>query len=216
VRVTALLYDVEEGVLKFLGDRAARALPDFVMVHRADRRDLRRRAGKKELVGDVEHLAREGLLLDFVAALLGQRDDRIARDAVEDRGVGRGGVDRAVFDEKEVLAAPLRELAVHRQHDALGHAVFVGVHLHQRGIEVVAGGFGGGRVRIGRRALPRGDFHVHALRDSLFAQVRAPFPDGDKGVDLVFERVYAHRPHAAKDHRAQIAGRQSAVFDGAQ
>ena len=63
VRVPALDH-VEESLLQRRGDGAALPGAHRVAVDRADGGDLGRGAGEEELVGEVEHLARERLLLD--------------------------------------------------------------------------------------------------------------------------------------------------------
>ena len=58
---TSPLMTSKKARLHRFGDRAAAAVADRDLVHRADRRDLDRRADEERLVGDVEHLARQHL-----------------------------------------------------------------------------------------------------------------------------------------------------------
>ena len=103
-----------------MGPRAPAA--DRDLVHRADRRDLRRRAGEEELVGDVQHLARDALLDDLDALAPRQGDDGVARDPGQDRGdEGRRDQD-ALLDEEEVLAAALGEVPFGIEGDPLGRS----------------------------------------------------------------------------------------------
>ena len=51
----------EERRLQRFGDRPALAVADRQAIHRADRRDLRRRAGQEDLVREVQQLARNRL-----------------------------------------------------------------------------------------------------------------------------------------------------------
>src|SRR5215208_5964644 len=76
---------------------------DLDPVDRADRRQLGGGTGEEELVGDVEELAREELLLHLVAQVAGDAGDRIAGDAVEDAGRERRRVHDAVPHREEVL-----------------------------------------------------------------------------------------------------------------
>ena len=65
---------------------------DLVVVDRAHRRHLDRRAGHEDLVGHVEVGADQRLLDDRVAEVLGDLDDRVARDPGQDRRA-RSGVE---------------------------------------------------------------------------------------------------------------------------
>ena len=51
-------HDREELLLQLLGNRANHALAHLDLIHRADGRNLSRRAGKEDFIGDVEHFAR--------------------------------------------------------------------------------------------------------------------------------------------------------------
>ena len=75
-----------------LGDRPAPAVADGDLVDRPDRRDLDRRADEERLVGDVEHLARQQLFAHLETQIARDRDDRVARDARQDRQPPIGGV----------------------------------------------------------------------------------------------------------------------------
>ena len=48
---------------------------------------------------------------------------------------------------------------------------------------------------------------------ALLAEVGAPLPDGDRDVDRRVEREQAHRPVAAVDERADVAGAQAVAAD---
>src|SRR5512136_283157 len=72
--------DLEEGRLDLLGQGAALAGADRVLVNRPDGRDLRRGTGEEGLVRDVEHLPRDGLLDDADPHLAQERDDRVPGD----------------------------------------------------------------------------------------------------------------------------------------
>src|SRR5690606_5367966 len=115
-----------------------------------DGRDDRRRAARERL-DDLARLHavaplgdRDGTLLDRVAAVAPQLQDRVERDALEDRI--RVGRDEAVVarDEHDVHAAELFEvlalLGVEEQH--LLAAVLVGLLLGHEGCRVVAARLG--------------------------------------------------------------------------
>ena len=79
------LDDLEEALLQGFGDRPAAAPAHLDPIDRADRRHLDSRADEEHLVRDVQRLARQRLLPDVEAEVVGDRDDRIARDAPQDR-----------------------------------------------------------------------------------------------------------------------------------
>src|SRR5690349_12941104 len=87
----AAVHDVEERGLDLLGDRTARAAPDLDAVEFADRRDFGGGAGEERLVGDVDLVARDALFHQRDVQVAADREDRVARDAVERarRQVGR-------------------------------------------------------------------------------------------------------------------------------
>src|SRR5690606_12928509 len=120
--------EVEEGRLQRPGDRAAAAAADLAAVDLADRRHLGGRAGEEDLVGDVQLVARDAALLDRDAAVAGQHQDRLARDAGEHGGQRRRAQD-AVAHEEEVLAARLGDEPLGVQHDGLVVAVEKGIAL---------------------------------------------------------------------------------------
>ena len=80
------LDHVEERPLQGLGDGTARPAADHDLVDGADRRDLGRRAGEEDLVGDVQHLARHALLDDRDPEPPREGDHAVARDAGQHRG----------------------------------------------------------------------------------------------------------------------------------
>src|SRR5690606_15840195 len=86
----AAAHEVEVGGLQLGGDGAGGPAADRAVVDLAHRRDLGGGAGHEDLVGDVEEVAGEALLDDLVAALAGQGDHRVARDAAQDRRAHRG------------------------------------------------------------------------------------------------------------------------------
>src|SRR5438552_6176523 len=105
------------------GDLAARPAAYGHPVDAPDRSHLGSGATEEDLIGDVEHLARNRALDERNPQILRQVDDRRAGDAGEDRGGQRWGVEDPLLDEEEVLAAPLADEAVGVQGDALRVAV---------------------------------------------------------------------------------------------
>src|SRR4051794_5733548 len=100
----AAVDDVEERALDLLGDRPARAAAELDAVELADRGHLGRGAGEERLVADVELVAGDALLDQLQAEVAADRQDRVARDAVE-RACGEiGRVDDALLDHEKVLA----------------------------------------------------------------------------------------------------------------
>src|SRR5882724_6464456 len=82
--------DGVEGGLQPGGDRAPRAAADRGAVDAANRGDFGRRAAEEDLVGDVEHLARDVHFDDRNFEILSQFEHRGARDSGQDRGGQRG------------------------------------------------------------------------------------------------------------------------------
>ena len=74
------MHDGEESFLQGTRDRAGLALADPDTVDGAEGSDFRRSPGKEDLVGNVEHFARDVLLAQGVAHLERQRHHRVARD----------------------------------------------------------------------------------------------------------------------------------------
>src|SRR5260370_31619484 len=95
---TGAVDDAEELVVQRLGDWAHAAVADEDAVDRAEMGDLSGGAREEGLVADVDHLAQQRLLDDFDAELLGQRQDRVAGDAVEHGVRQRRGVENAAPD----------------------------------------------------------------------------------------------------------------------
>src|SRR6056297_388452 len=86
VVVDAALDNVEERLLDVCGHGSTTPISDWRIVDGADGRHLGGGAGEKELVSGVQLSSRDGsLIMDGVAALVGQRDHRIAGDPFEDR-----------------------------------------------------------------------------------------------------------------------------------
>jgi hypothetical protein len=98
------------------------------------------------------HSSIETAPLDLVAAVGGELQDRVARDALEDR-VGLRRDDRAVLvDEDDVHAAELFDVAVLVEEDDLVAALLVRLGLRQQAGGVVAAGLRRARAALAARA----------------------------------------------------------------
>src|SRR5262249_33845165 len=82
----AAVDDVEERALDLGCDRSACAFAQRDAVVFADRRHLGRGAGEERLVGDVDLVAGDALLDDLEAEVRADREDGVARDAVQRPG----------------------------------------------------------------------------------------------------------------------------------
>src|SRR5688572_1422355 len=81
--------DIEESFLNIFGHRTPVASADLTVVHFTDRRQLRRRAGKKGFVGDVKFISRKALFNQFITFVPSQCNDRVSSDARQDRSQWR-------------------------------------------------------------------------------------------------------------------------------
>src|ERR1035437_9815654 len=97
-------------------------------VHGADGGNFSGRAGEKDFVGDVEHLARNGLLADRIAQMAGDGYGAVPSDAGESRVAKLGGVNYAVAHHKDVFAGSLADEAVDVEGNAFDVAVDGGFH----------------------------------------------------------------------------------------
>src|SRR5581483_5902012 len=121
----------EELLLDRTRDRSESAFANANLVHRADRSDLRRAAGKKDLVGQVKHFAGDHLLDDRDIQVARDLDNGIARDSRQNRVAQGGGHEHALADDKQVLARALADVAVGVKRNAFGVAVEDGLHLDE-------------------------------------------------------------------------------------
>ncbi len=177
------------------------------IVNRTDRRDLRRRSGQEDLVGEVERLARQDLLdhLDaFVAAPGVSTVSRVMPTRIDDAA---GGVSsRPSLTRNRFSPAPSDRRPSVPSADAFDVAAALGLAADQIAREVVAAGLGAHGHGVGRRARPAGHADVDAEFQSLVAEVGAPRKCRDRDVHVhVF--VGGHDAHAAfaeEGDRAQI------------
>src|SRR4051794_25625026 len=200
--LVASVDDVEEDVLHLLGDRSASARR--VVVNRRDRRHLAGRAAQEDLVAEVEVRAHEVDLAHLPVQGAKDAHDGVARDARQ-AGGGRGrGVDDAVADDEDVLARAVGDVSRLVQEDRLLVAAAVALELRQHRVDVLAGGLGGRRKRVGTDAAEARDLAARALLERLIAEVGAPAPDGDAELDRVGGGIETHRSVAAKRDRPDV------------
>ena len=203
----------EELLLQPLRDRAALAFADRDLVDGAHGRDLRGRARQEHLVGDVQHLARNVLLEHLDAGGLRETHDGVTRDARQNRrGDGRR-VELAVLDQEQVLAGAFADEAGRVQREPLGEAEAARLERHERARQIVTAGFGEGRDRVRRDALPRRDADVDALLERGFAEIRAPFPCSHRHArGLVDVAGHAHLAITAERDRPDVGAVQEGVL----
>src|ERR1051325_3428969 len=118
----AALEQAEEQLLHAPGHGSWLAGAHGFAVHRADGGDLGSGTAHEDLVREVEVLARQVPLHHLDAGLACERDDAVARDAVQDGGARGRGVQRALEGEEQVLAGALGEEAGGGERDALAVA----------------------------------------------------------------------------------------------
>src|SRR5512140_1269111 len=102
------LDEGQVALLNRFGDGAPLAGADGEAVHRGHGGHLRRGAREEDLVGEVQHLARDGLVPDReLHLLLEDLQDAVAGEAGEHRVGQRRRVDHVVADQEDVLAGAL-------------------------------------------------------------------------------------------------------------
>ena len=104
-----------------------------------NRRHFRRRADDEALVEGLEFLRHDPALDHIEALFLGERDHRLAGDAVEE-AVGQWRVKGAVAGEEDVGARAFGDAALPVEHHGVGIALLLGPVLGERADHVEAGG----------------------------------------------------------------------------
>ena len=198
--------DVEEALLDGLGDGPARARAHRDAIHRADRRDFGRGAGKEELIRQIQHLAGHGHLFHFVAQIMSDGPDSVAGDAAEDGGGQWRRIHHASHDHEQVLARAFGHIAVNIQADSLVIAQIMGFHGDELAVDVLAADLAQRRSHARGRASPGADQHIHALIDGFFAQIRAPGHGADDDLGRAFAAIHAQGFVTAINQRADVAG----------
>jgi|SRR5687767_8865803 len=97
--------DAEIFTLDAHRDGARLAFTDFDAIHGTNWSHLSRRATEEELIRDVDELARQNLLSYFEPHVASDRDDGIARDALQNRRALRCRVEASVTNREEILTA---------------------------------------------------------------------------------------------------------------
>ena len=105
-----------------LSDRARMPIADRALVDPHDGDDLGGGARQETLVGDIQVVARQVLFADLGAEVLGDGDDLVARDALENPGRDRRREKHAVAHDEQVVARALRHEALVVEHDGLERA----------------------------------------------------------------------------------------------
>ncbi len=158
---------------------------DGDLVDLAHRGDLAGRAGEEDLAGRVQHVARESLFHHLDPVLARQRDDRIARDAVQDGHRQRRGVQAAAVDHENVLAGALGHRPGGVQHDGLVVPHADHLTLGQHGIHVLTGDLGLAHGVVEVTTHKGGQVGADALVEGLGAQIRPPGEGDDDELDWV-------------------------------
>ncbi len=186
------------------GDRTGLALPHRAVVDFPDRSDLGGGSRQEQLIGVVEIPPGDRSLPDVVTFVLQQVHQRVAGDPIEDAGRHRRGGDGAVADEEQILSAPLGDGAVGVQHDRLVVAGADRLRLSEDAVQVAPGALGVGYQHAVVDAAPRRHPHPDAVAQPLFAQIGAPAPGGDGGVDGGSGRVETDRSQTVEDDGTDV------------
>src|SRR5260221_3240608 len=144
------------------------------MVDGTDGRDFYGGAGEEDFVDNVEHFARDDLLLHGNLQVFGDFHHGVASDAGQDAGGERRSVKRAVVHEENVHARAFADVAIGIEGDAFGVTVEAGFHADELRVHVVGGGFGHGGGRGGGDAPPGAGAHVRTPFERFWAPIRAP------------------------------------------
>ena len=152
---------------------------------------------------------------DLPGAGIDAADQGAVADAAQDGGPGRG-LDDAVTHDEDVFTGGFGNETVGVQHHGFVVAVFLGFDLGQDGVHVVAGGLGlahqGVDVHAGEGAGLGADAHFQGFG----AEVGAPGPHGDDGVDLVVAGVDAHFAITHEGQGTDVAFLHLVGFQGVQ
>src|SRR4029077_904341 len=129
-------------------------------------RYLRAGAAKEDLIGDIELRAVDGALHDLQVELSAQQLDH-GESGQTFQDVVRGGRCKhlTVADQEDVLGAAFADMTVVGQHDRLVEAVFHGLGLGERGVDVDAGDLGPCGCRIVVNASPARHHAANATLD---------------------------------------------------
>src|SRR5882762_9103131 len=196
----------EEFVLQLAGDGAGYAFAYLDVVDGTNGRDFDGGAGKEYFVDDVEHFARDYLLLHRDLQIFGDFHDGVAGDAGQNAGGQWRRIQGAVVHKENIHAGAFADVAVGVESDAFRVAVEAGFHADELRVHVVGGGFGHGGKRIGSDAGPGADADVDTFSESFRAKVGAPGPTSHINVDRGTKRINADFAVAAENDRLHVAG----------
>ncbi len=133
-----------------------------------------------------------------------QRDDGVARDAVQHRRQRRRA-DLAVAHHEEILAAGLGDEPLRVEQDRLVVAVEQRLALGEDRVDVVAAGLALGHLGVDVVAREGRDLGADAALHALVAEILAPRPGRDRDADRVVARIETHRAVADVDERPDVA-----------
>src|SRR5258708_39692082 len=190
------------------------SLADNYLIDGTNGRDFRRCAGEEDFVGDVQHVAGNDLLADFVAQVFGNRHGGVAGDAGQDRRPNRRGVDDAIEHQEDILAGAFADVASNVQHNRFAIAVFERFHLGKLAVDVLTANLRQRGRLVGGHAPPRTHAHIHAALDGFGAEVRAPEPAHDDQRRGTFTPIHAQDFGAAKYQRANVTRWLTVAADG--
>src|ERR671918_2426664 len=165
------LHRVEVCLLQLTRDRTN---ADLAVVDRPDGSHLGRRADHEHLVGEIQVGADQQRLLDAMPEVLGDLDDRVARDARQDRHRERRRVQDVVLHDEDVLARPVGDVAVVREHDRLVVTAAACLHGRKHRVQVDPCRLRDVRDDVRADALPARDLRGDPEVLAVLTEVRAP------------------------------------------
>src|SRR5208337_1045028 len=187
-----------------LRDRTGHAAADGDLVHGANRRDLRRGSAEEQLVGNVQHFARDDLLDERNAELVCEVHHRVAGDTRQNAVAQRWRADALLMHNEDILTRTFADIAVHVEGDALSVAVDDGLHLNELRVHVVGAGLGDGWQGVRSQTRPRGNANIHAVVGIGIAEVLAPLVIGDVNLGRRIEGVDPDLAIAAQHDRPDV------------
>ena len=136
-----------------------------------------------------------------VAQVFGNRDRRIAGDASEDAAAQGRGIDHALINDEDILAAAFAYLAVDIEGDAFGETIVLGLHNDVLAADVLAADLRHRAEHVRGHAPPTAYLDIDALFDGLCAEIATPRHRSQNGLDRTAAAIYAQTLVAAEDQR---------------
>ena len=196
--------DDSEGLAKATGYNTFDAGADADVIDLGDGDDLGGGAGEEDLIGSLDLFGRHVLDVAVNVQLGTQVHDEAAGDALENARIAGGREDLAVFDDEDIVAGTLADVAIDVEHDGLIAADIDGLNLGQNVVEVVEAF--DARVEAGDgRAGAFGDDDAHALFVLVFGVELDLIGDADDAGDGALARVKAQGAVATSDEQADVA-----------